>query len=169
MNRVLSYWRAGAYHRNVAAADGYAAGPALDAFILKSVNVLDEPQFSVTHSISNGQYTPGGTLIVSGQLTYSGVLQSLLWRPELPSGWTFNNIVASGTTEIGYGEILWLGATVPTSPINIEYEVQIPPGATGDVTLRNFVEVGAVGLVNPIEIYAGPDPMTVVQATQAEL
>ncbi|NUQ63569.1 MAG: VCBS repeat-containing protein [Pirellulales bacterium] len=165
LNRVLSYWRAGGYHVNPEGADGYAPGPALAGGAqlgVQALAVATETVAAVTHEASSTEYAPGGTVTVSGQIEYAGTALSLLWRPQLPEGWTFSNVIGDGTVEVMAGEIVWTGA-LPPSPVDVQYVVQIPESAGGEQQLRSQVETQFSGQVNPTVSYASPDPLTLTE------
>jgi hypothetical protein len=174
VNRVLSYWRAGGYHTDSQGVDGYAPGRptqssgATAAITRTSATASSEPSATavtaITHQASSSQYTPGGTITVSGTLQFTDTLLSLLWRPMLPAGWTFGNVTSNGTVEVVGGEIVWTGA-LPASPINVQYVVSVPLGASGNQTMRNSVETLFSGEVNPTTNYATPDPLSFTPAT----
>ncbi len=173
VNRVLSYWRAGGYHPNPEGADGYAPGPppsgeaALGgAFGTSSSFVAPSTTSSATstHQVSTDEYVPGETLTVYGQTSYEGNLLSLAWFPELPAGWEVVSVSGSGTPELQFGEIVWMGS-LPTSPVELEYVVQIPANASGEQVIRNAVQTQFSGQINPTTSYADPDPLIVDSAT----
>jgi CSLREA domain-containing protein len=155
LNRVLSYWRAGSYYANAQGADGYAPGSAPQGAAAEGES---SAAATITHVTSSTQYTPGGTITVSGQVAYEGTPLSLLWRPNLPTGWTFASVTGDGTIEVVAGEIVWTGA-LPSSPVNVQYVLQVPADASGPQQLRSQVETLFAGQINPQEEYAAPDPL----------
>jgi protocadherin Fat 4 len=176
MNRVLSYWRAGAYHPNPDGADGYAPGtaPAGAGALFDGFAAADDfasllgLQGVITHEASSTVYVPGGAVTVSGEIPYTDTLLSLLWRPKLPTGWTFDSVVADGTVEVAGGDILWTG-TLPPSPVSVQYVIHAPAGASGTQQVRSEVETAFEGDVNPSLTYADPDPLILSQTTPASI
>ncbi|MBI5772361.1 MAG: choice-of-anchor D domain-containing protein, partial [Verrucomicrobia bacterium] len=159
VNRVLAYWRAGAYHADAAGADGYAPGAA-SGFAASSKSAKSFRLASVggiTHSSTN--YTPGSTVTVSCTFTYTGTLLSLIWRPQLPAGWTLVSATGNGSPESQFGEIVWTGS-LPPSPITMSYTVQVPATNSGAKQLRGEVESQFTGDINPTASFAAPDPLT---------
>ena len=154
MNRVLAYWRAGCYRRDAGGVDGYAVCTN-SGFRAKD---LQPPV--VTHQ-APALYTAGGSFMATNTLHYSGRLLSLLWRPQLPAGWTVTAVVADGMPEMLAGEFLWTGATLPPTPITVLYTVQVPPGAQGQQPIRSEVEYQLEGMKNAAAVYADPNPLYV--------
>ncbi len=163
MNRVLSYWRAGAYHvKPDPLTDGYAAGTgALGMALMAEAGeqAQSASSFTATHQIPT-TYTAGSAVPVTVTMNSPGSLWSLLVRPEIPSGWTVQNVSGTGNPEFNFGEALWLGSTIPTGEILLTYDLIPPAGATGTVTVRNHVEYQLAGALNPVEIQATPNPAT---------
>lgn len=112
---------------------------------------------TATHSAPDN-YVPGGSVVVTNTFSYSDTLVSLLWRPHLPAGWTLQSITGDGNPELVSGEILWTG-TLPPSPIHMTYTVQVPSGENGPKEIRGEVEYQLSGMVNPVPLYATPDPL----------
>jgi len=89
-------------------------------------------------------------------------LLSLLWRPELPAGWTALTVSGDGNPELVAGEIVWVGARLPLSPVTMVYSVQVPPDEGVPREIRSKVEYQLGGTVNPATRYADPDALAVV-------
>jgi hypothetical protein len=153
VNRVLAYWRAGCYKRDAAGLDGYSTCTNAGGRPAK-----DPP--SITQQ-APPIYTAGGSFMITNKLQYSGHLLALLWRPQLPAGWTISSIIADGTPEYLGGDILWTGSTIPPTPITALYVVQVPPGEQGAKQLHAAVEYQYAGAVNPTTAYAAPDPLNI--------
>ena len=105
-------------------------------------------------------YTAGGVMSVTNTLSYSGQLWSLLWRPHLPNAWVVTSVSGTGNPELEAGDIVWTG-TLPASPIQMIYWVQVPAGARGSYSVRGEVEYQLSGMVNPANLYASPDPLSI--------
>jgi hypothetical protein len=118
-------------------------------------------QPTASHQSVNA-YITGASFTVTNTFSYNGTLLSLLWRPHLPAGWTLvaGGVSGSGTPELEYGEIVWVGA-LPASPVQLVYAVQVPAGTSGSQQLRGEVEYQFVGMANPASLYANPDPLVV--------
>jgi hypothetical protein len=148
INRVLAYWRAGCYKVDTAGADGFAAGciehPA--RYGKKDLGPTVRQYLPVS-------YQPGTSLLVTNVLTYSGDLLSLLWRPQLPPGWTFGNVLADGAPELVNGEIVWTAATLPPSPVQVLYFVQVPADAQGSQPIASEMEYQMAGTANSSSIH----------------
>jgi formylglycine-generating enzyme required for sulfatase activity len=145
VNRVLSYWRPNGYHVDTNGVDGFA--------IWVTTNI---PANVIATQVAPANYSAGGTFWVTNTFSYQGTVLSLLWRPQLPLGWTV--ISSSGTgQELQFGEILWLG-TIPASPIQMAYSVHVPASENATSQIRAEVEYQLQGMVNPAMIYAAVDP-----------
>ncbi|HOX03828.1 MAG TPA: BACON domain-containing carbohydrate-binding protein [Verrucomicrobiota bacterium] len=121
-------------------------------------------QVLVSHQTATS-YEPSQTLRVTNSFTYTGNLLSLLWRPVLPAGWTLvpgGVSGTSGTPELQYGEIVWVGA-LPASLVEMVYTVQVPAGVTGMQSIRGEVEYQFLGMANADLTTASPNPL-VIQA-----
>jgi subtilisin-like proprotein convertase family protein len=114
-------------------------------------------QLAAVHQTAAG-YTPGSTIGVTNSFPYTNTLWSLLWRPHLPSGWTVLSVSGTGSPELQAGDIVWTGS-MPASPIQMVYVVQVPAGASGAFQVRGEVEYQLAGMVNPATLYATPDPL----------
>ncbi len=110
---------------------------------------------------SSAQYVVGSTLSVTNTFTFTNALWSLLWRPQLPIGWTLGAVSGDGNPELSGGEILWTGK-MPSSPIRMVYTVQVPVGAVGAKQIGGELEYQFAGMVNPATVFANPNPLMVV-------
>jgi hypothetical protein len=158
-NRVLSYWRAGSYHVDASGADGYAPGISGGTMSAMGFYPSAAPVMFIDQD-APATYRPGQPLTVKTRLAYGEAPLSLLWRPQLPSGWTLVSVSGDGNPEMSGGEILWAGA-LPPSPIRMVYTVQVPAGATGVQPIHGEVEYQFAGMVNPATGFADPDPLAV--------
>lgn len=118
-----------------------------------------------THSTIG--YVPGELLAVDCQFDYPAgrVLQSLLWRPELPEGWTLTGVaeVSPGTAPEGDpddGAILLLGS-LDANPLQFRYIVQVPAGDSGTNSIGGLIEYQLDGMPNPGKVRAQPDPLII--------
>jgi|GEM_PF-3138655 len=109
------------------------------------------------------EYQLGAALEISNRFQYTGQLLSLLWKPQLPTGWQLLSAVAveGGQVELNPTKtgIVWLGA-LPPSPVRMRYTIQAPALATGPVQIRGEVEYQFSGTANPAISFATPDPLT---------
>jgi hypothetical protein len=155
VNRVLAYWRSGCYRADTNGPDGYAPGCSL---VLHSAAVasLNSPMVSQDTALT---YVPGGTLYLTNTFYYEGPLQSLLWRPLLPEGWTIQSISGDGDPEMVAGEAVWTEATIPSSPIQTVATVQVPAGDHHLQAIRNEWEYLFKGMVKIATRNATPDPL----------
>lgn len=155
LNRVLAYWRSGCYKRDVSGADGYATCTNTGGRAKKD---FDPP---IITQQAPALYTAGSTFMVTNSLRYTAPLMSLLWRPQLPAGWTVTSVIADGLPELLGGDIVWTGAAIPPTPITVLYVVQVPSDAQGVQELRGQVEYQFVGGVNPTLAYANQNPLVI--------
>jgi hypothetical protein len=134
------------------------ANPATD-FAAPDPLVLNaaQPGPVITHQ-SVASYAAGGSFTVTNSFGYSNTLQSLLWRPHLPAGWTLGSASGDGNPELNFGDIVWTGS-LPPSPIQMVYTVQVTSGETGPKQIRGEVEYQFAGMVNPAVVFANPDPL----------
>jgi len=148
LNRVLAYWRAGCYQPDTNGPDGYASGCASGGML-----------GAVIHATAPF-YAPGGQVTVTNSVSYSGSLLSLLWRPLLPAGWTVQSVSGNGNPELANGEITWTSPSLPASPIQFAYVVQVAPGDSGLKQIRGQVNYLLRGSATVLQTYADPDPLT---------
>ena len=129
-------------------------------FIASSL-VVAATDIEAKHQII-GKYNPGSILEINNTFTYSGNLLSLLWRPILPEGWTLvsGGVSGEGSPELQYGEIVWVGTSLPQSPIEMKYSVQVPSNAEGAQTIQAEVEFQFMGMANANKISSNPNPLT---------
>src|SRR5205823_3337766 len=113
-------------------------------------------------------YRMGSVLSITNMFVYTNTLQSLLWRPHLPAGWTLLSASGDGNPEMNSGDIVWTG-TLPPSPIRMVSQVQVPLGEGGPKQLRGEVEYQFSGLANPATGYATPDPLVVSSSSAPSL
>ena len=91
-------------------------------------------------------------------------LQSLLWRPELPTAdWTLLSaaaVSAGVVPEVDPDEeaVVLLG-DISANPLAFTYTVLVPPGTAGEQAIRGEVEYQLTGMPNPAITRAEPDPL----------
>ncbi|MCL5097593.1 MAG: InlB B-repeat-containing protein, partial [Candidatus Omnitrophica bacterium] len=134
VNRLLSYWRAGGYHVEPLGADGFAPGTTSPS--LHGLQTSSDPAIQQT---GPDQYTPGGTVNITNSISYNGMLLALLWRPQLPEGWTITQVTGTSSPEMQGSEIVFLGA-LTENPITMVYTVSVPSGSQGAKSVRGEVE-----------------------------
>lgn len=76
------------------------------------------------------QYLAGTSINITNTFAYSGQMLSLLWRVQLPAGWTLKAVSGDGNPEKMGTEIIWTGSLAP-SPIQMVYTVEIPANEAG--------------------------------------
>ena len=116
---------------------------------------------SATHA-ALGYPKAGGSLTVNGSLSYptDHTLLSLLWRPQLPSGWVLASVSGDGSPEIQSGEIVFTGS-LTSHLLNFAYTATVPAGETGTKQIQNTFEYLLDGMVNPETGSATPSPLLV--------
>ena len=119
-----------------------------------------DPDVRAIHA-SSADYVAGGTLRLTNRFDYSRRLLSLLWRPILPAGWSITSVSGTGNPELRGDEIMWLGQSMPTSPIEIVCEVKVPANASGPQTIRAAVDCQFAEQTNPTTIFATPNPLVI--------
>jgi len=161
--RVIAYWKSGAYHVDVTGADGYAEGTTNTTHIM-SLDMLGTTLAgaSVTQS-GPEEYDAGGTVTVNCTLNYAGRMLSLSWKPELPAGWQIVSVSGQGNPELVRGEVLWTSSAELPNPLVFSYTVQVPLWAREKVTLSSVARPMLQGFVNPLSVSASKS-MTVKDA-----
>ena len=117
------------------------------------------------HSVVGGGYSPGGAVVISSRLSYTGTLSAVAWSVLLPPGWTYVSGSASqGETRPAAGTsglLEWAWTSLPASPVEFTYTVQAPANATG---AQAFVALAIARLGGkPYQLLAQPDPLQVTQ------
>jgi hypothetical protein len=133
-----------------------------------SVTVSAASPLTVTQQLLNPGYNPGGAVVVTNTITYTGTAPSRIdWATLLPAGW---NYLGSGGSEGGArpayknGELLeWTWTTVPPSPIEFTYTVSVPAGTNGDQVIASLVTSQASG--TSYQTMAKPDPLVLRSAS----
>jgi hypothetical protein len=104
-----------------------------------------------TYELS-GQPVLGQRLYVTNRLDYTGTLISLVWRPQLPSGWTIASV--SVGSEMVAGDIVLLESR-PANPTIMVYALDSVIGAS-PLAIVTEVEYQLMGMINPATIYSIP-------------
>lgn len=167
--RILAYWRAGAYHVQVdpPTEDGYAPGEQQMLPSVFSARDLVAPAEGdeapqATQTVSSISYSAGDTLTVTATVGESGddPLLSLVWMPKLPAGWSIGSIDADrGGPELGLdGKILFTEDEL-TLPLTFSYEVQVPMTASGTQILYAGFDYWLQGMNDPA--VASVEPLVV--------
>ncbi len=91
-------------------------------------------------------------------------LQSLLWVPELPDGWTLVGASGQGDplADVGRGDVALFGDLSP-NPVTFVYTVMVAPGATGTNYIGGRVDYQLDGMFNPVSTRALPDLLPVAE------
>ena len=115
---------------------------------------------AATHS-SDG-YIPGGTMTVLCTISFSGQPSTLGWSAQIPPGWSY----ASGQNEpsvkptVGQtGTLEWAWQSVPATPVQFSYTLNVPPGESGTRSVAGLLIYRAGG--TPVQVAASPDPLNV--------
>ncbi|NIP95671.1 MAG: hypothetical protein GWO24_20390 [Akkermansiaceae bacterium] len=132
---MLAYWRIGSYHADPAGADGYVPGAAGGG----NASMGTANTAPVIATSSGDGYHPGGTCVLTNTIHYSGTLLSLLWRPELPGGWSLLSVAGDGNPEHQGGEIVWT-RMIPPGPIEMTLTVGVPLWEWAERDVRSEVE-----------------------------
>ena len=128
--------------------DGYAPGVETNG----SLGVMDLGDISAM-AVAPSTYMPGQQITLRGTLSYSNDIVGLLWRPQLPSGWTILSVSANGgSPEVVNNEILFT-AKLPPSPLEIIYVCEVPGGMSGDALVQTDVQLMRLGSANPQSLY----------------
>ena len=121
---------------------------------------------TASHNITTGYPAAGGWLWVNGSVSYPAnkSLLSLLWRPQLPVGWSMVAVTGSGGPEIQQNEIVFTGS-LTANPLTFSYQVSVPAGQTGTKQITDAYEYQLTDMVNAASAYADPNPLLVQSAT----
>ena len=146
--RVIGYWMAGGYHQEASGADGYAPGMSTNG----SLGIMDIGDISAM-AVAPSTYVPGHEITLRGTLSYSNDIVGLLWRPQLPDGWTIISVSANGgTPEVVDNEILFT-TKLPPSPLEIVYVCNVPGEMSGDALVQTDVQLMRQGTANPQSLF----------------
>lgn len=146
--RVIGYWMAGGYHQDAAGDDGYAPGLSTNG----AMGIMDIGDISAM-SVAPATYVPGHQITLRGTLSYSNDIVGLLWKPQLPAGWTIVSVSANGgTPEVVDNEILFT-SKLPPSPLEIIYVCNVPVGMSGDALVQTDVQLMRQGTANPQSLF----------------
>ena len=134
-------------------------------------NQSDSETFTITlvpvrASHSTTGYVPGELLAIDCQFDYPADrdLQSLLWRPELPEGWTLAGAepVSGAVPEVDPdSEAIVLMGDLSANPLLFRYFVQVPETASGTNAIGGLIEYQLDGMPNPGTVRAQPDPLII--------
>lgn len=127
-----------------------------------TVTVATSSPLVVTQQTVGSGYAPGGGVIVTNTITYSGTAPSRIdWSTLLPAGWKYLGSGGSeGAARPTYKNtdlIEWSWTTVPPSPIEFTYTVGVPAGTSGDQVIASLVSSQAAGA--SYQTMAKPDPL----------
>ena len=146
--RVVAYWKEGGYHVDSTGVDGYAPGLATNG-PLGAMDIGDITAMAGAPST----YVPGQSVTLRATLGYAHDVLGLLWRPQLPAGWTILSVQANGgTPEVVNNEILFTGK-LPASLLEITYVCGVPEDAQGDVLVQTDVRIMRPGTANPQSLF----------------
>lgn len=145
---MIGYWMAGGYHQEPTGDDGYAPGMSTNG----SLGIMDIGDISAM-SVAPATYVPGNQVTLTANLSYSNDIVGLLWRPQLPAGWTIISVTANGgTPEVIDNEILFT-TKLPPSPLEISYVCEVPGEMSGDALVQTDVQLMRQGSANPQSLF----------------
>ncbi len=154
VNRVLAYWRQGySVDETETSDDGYVVGTeGVGPMSIMGLSIV--PQISASLSVNESGYNPGQRLDVTAEVAYEGTtLAGLVWKPELPKGWTIESVSGEGSPEEGPdGGIVWTATTLPASPVKLDMVVSVPEWEYRDVDISGEASVlvpGASSTLTP--------------------
>jgi hypothetical protein len=118
-----------------------------------------------THATTG--YIPGKLLAIDCQFDYPTArnLQSFLWRPELPAGWTLAS--AEAVSGGAFAEVdpddegIVLQGDLAANPLTFRYFVQVPETGSGTNAIGGLIEYQLSGMPNPGTVRAQPDPLII--------
>jgi len=126
-----------------------------------NLTVLD---MVASHTVEGGGYRSGGTVTISNRIVFAGNVSVIGWSVPLPDdqdgqSWSYaggsGDDQASVPPEVGDTLLLdWAWFSVPASPIDFSYTLNVPEGLTGEqqlsaMVLPTFAGVQLQGLVQP--------------------
>lgn len=105
-------------------------------------------------------YQPGGSLVVSNSIEYSGTARDLRWRPLLPgTNWAITAVSGDGEPTLDSGEITWWSSNLPPASLSFVYTLQAPADASGTNTIRSRIEYRFDGMPVAGVVYAVPETL----------
>jgi hypothetical protein len=115
------------------------------------------------HTLATGGYIAGATITIANTITYMGDAPGLDWQVLLPDGWSIASSVgdadsvkpAAGSTSL----LEWHWTTLPPSPVNFGYTLNIPPAAGGTFSIAALVTRHLLGASQ--DFLALPDPLQI--------
>ncbi|MEA1053158.1 hypothetical protein U5801_25610 [Lamprobacter modestohalophilus] len=113
----------------------------------------------ITTEQSARNYVPGDTLTITGFFndTSGATMRSLVWSPEVPSGWSITSVSGDGAPQLNGNDILFTGRLNP--PIAFSYEVQVPSTARGEYRVTSVISYQSDAMINPVTLIGEPDPL----------
>ncbi|NEX18481.1 MAG: hypothetical protein C1943_18250 [Halochromatium sp.] len=87
-------------------------------------------------------YVPGSLVTVTNHFSDPGSDRvSLVWRPQLPLGWTIEAVDGDGIPQVDEAnEIVFFGALSPPLELNFRYHVRVPSGDRDSKTITAVVK-----------------------------
>jgi len=128
-----------------------------------------DAQFGATHALVGAGYSPGSTVTVTNTLNYTGTLDALYWRVELPAGWVYVSSVDTGSPSTFPSAtdtdnfVEWIWSTPLPSGSSFTYTVMAAASTSGVVGITSFVEYTVAG--SAVQMFARPDPLSVDQVS----
>lgn len=120
-------------------------------------------------------YVADATLAVTCTIVFDAArqVQSLLWMPALPSGWTLEG-TATGDGEPAIdpdgNAVIFLAEDLSAkNPLVFQYLVTVPPGTTGEQVLGGILQYQLDGMPNPALISPEEIAVTDIDAAHAAL
>jgi hypothetical protein len=128
---------------------------------------LADAQVIGGHEIAGAGYVPGGACWVRCRIEFTGTPDGLGWSATIPAGWSY----AGGTGEADSrprpgdeGTLEWTWTTIPSSPVEFTYRLNVPSGEHGTTSLAAMVRYRYGG--GPQQVAAEPQPLSVGEMRQ---
>lgn len=119
------------------------------------------PPMQGTQSAIDFRSAAGTTVTISNAITYAGALSSLGWQVLLPDGWSYLGGTNEGDLKPAVGTTAlaeWRWSAVPPSPITFTYQINVPPGTTGERAVAALIVAMQAG--DSFSNLVKPDPLT---------
>jgi hypothetical protein len=129
-----------------------------------AVQTITLSEVAATHEVRG--YLAGHRLDVTCTFAYRAErqLQSLMWIPELPSGWTLVDASGQGSPQVdNENRTITLFGDLSANPVTFQYTVEVPSSAAGTNYLGGSAEYQLNGMFNPGATRALPDPLGVLE------
>jgi hypothetical protein len=155
---VQDYWRAGGYHVDPEGEDGYSynregVGPR----VLSLGLMLDGLLGGTSEQAGPVAYNPGQTVSITNTFVPPAErLLSLYWRFTVPSGWTILSAAGDGAPVLNGNDVLLTAAVLPSTPISLVCQVQVPLTENRVCAVESTVKYKADGMVRATTLSNAP-------------